>query len=197
MKERPVIFNGEMVRAVLDGRKTQTRRVVKPQPIYENGLWHFKWGAGCSLDHMPVMPGHATAAACPYGVPGGRLWVRESFFIPRDTTTATVQAGEISYTEDEPKLMQGHWCKKPSIHMPRWASRITLEVTGVRVERVQRISPEDCLCEGIKMRGFSHEAPFNAVDDFRRLWNGINEKRGYGWKANPWVWVVEFRRVES
>jgi len=178
MKERPILFSGQMVRAILEGRKTMTRRVIKPQPV---GAW--------------AAPGKT---ACPYGQPGDRLWVRETF--------ATLCPG--SYEEEKPRAgahqdirykasdrmadcsadIRGYrW--RPSIFMPRWASRINLEITAVRVERVKDISINDAHAEG--MTGT------HTLGDFRELWDSINSKRGHGWDANSWVWVVEFKRVEQ
>ncbi len=168
MSEKPILFSGEMIRAVLDGRKTQTRRVVKPQPV---GLW--------------AAPGKSR---CPYGQPGGRLWVRETFYPERS------HRGPVSYRatwprDDDPP--DGGW--KPSIFMPRWASRITLEIVSVRVEQVQDISEDDARAEGVD-DGTGQTRPLHPYW-FRALWDSINSKRGYGWEKNPWVWVVAFRRV--
>lgn len=210
VKERPILFNGEMVRAVLDGRKTQTRRVIKPQP--ENmDLFGVR---DCNLDYrnQPIQGEIIRRFKSPYGVPGDRLWVRESM--------AEDPIGSQSHTR---YLADNHWraidwqyskpvC--PSIHMPRWASRILLEVTDIRVERVQDISDEDAEAEGIRFHSLYGEwggveaHPSSRPDcphwrwykspaiAFKNLWNSINEKRGFGWKVNPWVWVVEFKVVQ-
>lgn len=186
MKERPILFSGEMVRAILEGRKTMTRRVIKPQPAGE-------WAA----------PGKT---ACPYGQPGDRLWVRETW--RKTNWTDEPNRGEWRVfwraTEKEDSRNNGLW--RPSIHMPRWASRILLEVVSVRVERVQDISEEDARAEGVE---WQNERPCwvnyldredwspTARDSFRTLWDSINAKRGYGWDANPWVWVVEFKKIEA
>lgn len=172
MSERPILFNGEMVRAILEGRKTQTRRVVKQLDLIQDtdppafrdayGDWH------------------PTVSRSPYGQPGDRLWVRETWSL-HDTDNPAYKAGA---SEGELEYYRWH----PSIHMPRKFSRITLEVTGVRVERVQEITPEDAKAEGIEHL----YAPRNA---FANLWNSINAKRGYSWESNPWVWVVDFTRI--
>ena len=202
MKERPIIFSAPMVRAILDGRKTQTRRVVKLTDsgrVKEPGSprnWHLD-------DPEAVM-------ACPYGVPGDRLWVREAwqaFFAdevpadrprgPRHTMGIPAQPeresfvfyradGDLSHPEDGSEAL---W--RPSIHMPRWASRITLKIVSVRVERVQEISEKDALAEGVDD---GTGPPIKPRDRFSRLWNSINAKRA-PWDSNPWVWVIEFRRV--
>ena len=164
MKEIPILFSSPMVRAILDGRKSQTRRVVK------------------SL-HL-----------CPYGEKGSILWVRETF--------VALSKDNILYRADDrypDSITPLKW--KPSIFMPRWASRITLEITGVRVERLQDISEEDALTEGCENYlcggyDFSYHGyeckP--AVANYRRLWDSINGKK-YPWKSNPLVWVISFRRI--
>lgn len=237
MKERPILFTGEMVRAILEGRKTQTRRVMKPQPVKSGYFWEWA-GAGWNRDDIgaSVMSGHSLAVRGPYGLIGDRLWVKETHVFewwedePKPPTDrpihyhagdgsewdepywlwphyrATDPAPELYYPdhgEDEP-----HCRWRPSIFMPRWASRITLEIVDIRIERLQHISVEDVLAEGIKQTepdGF-YLAPLAGVPDFpwgdarmayAALWNSINEKSGFGWDQNPWVWVVEFKRVEK
>jgi len=231
MKERPILFSGPMVRAILEGRKTQTRRVLKPQPAWEavgkpsidfdSKVWRVFINEG-------KYAGWTTTPwwNCPYGQPGDRLWVRESFALV-DTGRNCVayradeQAFECMYdnSSEWPPIgvasIGGHYCAfegpwKPSIYMPRWASRITLEVVSVRVERVQDISEEDAASEGCSGKdhittkgGFG---PFacevsglarTAKASFRNLWDSINAKRGYSWASNPWVWVIEFRTLEK
>ncbi len=206
--ERPVLFNTAMVRAVLDGSKTQTRRVIKPQPKgasygHEQDYSRFIWeGQGYPL----VLP-------CPYGRPGDRLWAREAFAIeardPGEYSTLVWRADREAAHTDQTQLMRPHYFLesswepddrwRPSIHMPRWASRITLEVTDVRVERVQDISDLDVLAEGVRDNGsYDRSGLTKGAGDrvFRPLWDSINAKRGFGWNTNPWVWVVEFARNE-
>ena len=206
MTEHPILFNSEMVRAILDGRKTQTRRVIKPQPIpatvhplctanisylgegHYSILWDTPKGDGGLYrdrdSHSPFL--------CPYGIPGDRLWVRETWNGNRDIG--------IAYKATDPLMNGCPW--RPSIHMPRWASRITLEVTNVQVERVQDISEEDAKAEGVCIHNFSECQRENNLafwelyrHGFRSLWDSINGKRGYGWDSNPWVWVVKFKVV--
>ncbi len=237
MKERPILFSAPMVRALLSGAKTQTRRIVKPQPEpWCNG---FKWDG-----HIPCHPKkHGACAstdatkfplmlkpACPYGVPGDRLWVRETAYIaPRrwaepDHTCirdsegflrhiaycADLKTGRSEAAEDYYKIK-----RTSSIHMPRWASRITLEVTGVRVERLQDISEADAVAEGCEqgeplthvdideMRGTPEGelaeilgvgSYATAKLNYSMLWESIN---GPGsWESNCWVWVIEFKRLD-
>ncbi len=201
-KERPILFSGAMVRAILEGRKTQTRRVCKPRFDDKKPCEHF---APVEYDVRPSMERHcehgSESTPCPYGVFGDRLWVRETWR-PHDVACAVKGTCPlVRYRADggwscgcKPLCKEpgGPW--KPSIHMPRWASRITLEVTGVRVERVQEISVEDCNAEGCPRQ------PWDQVEGgpekwYRTLWNEINMDLGYGWDVNPFVWVVEFKRV--
>ena len=187
MKERPILFSGAMVRAILGGRKTQTRRVIKPQPAAtERGR---PW---CSMEDL--------LARCPYGQPGDELWVRETFaYIDEKHVIYRASEG----IEVEEVLGRKLHSYKPSIHMPRWASRIQLRVTGVRVERVQEITDEDVVAEGIDIgkAPYPEDQPMLRDFDvdfetaFRDLWDSINAKRGYSWKSNPWVWVVTFAKI--
>jgi len=148
MKEYPLLFNDEMVRAVLDGRKTQTRRAVKLQ-----------------LKTPAVI-------RSPFGGPGDRLWVRECF----------TESEPLFYRATTPDLE----CKwKPSIHMPRWASRITLEVTDVRAEQIQDITEADAVAEGFERR-----------EHFIQAWDAIYASKQFGWDDNPWAWVGTFRKMD-
>jgi len=190
-RERPIIFSAPMVRAILAGQKTQTRRVIKPQPDVPNP------GTNWTI---------AMSSNCPYGHPGARLWVRETCraveLIPGwGGVNYLAGGGDIKIENTESAVAQ--WWKLygyrggcgmtvPPIHMPRWASRISLEITGVRVERVQDISEADALAEGVDRTNTS--LPGYATERFRRLWDSINAARGFGWEVNPWVWVIEFRR---
>lgn len=195
MKEHPILFSAEMVRAILSGDKTQTRRVITPQPSCQ--LVH---GCGDIWDEDNLT---RRLFRCKYGCRGDRLWVREKFAVC-DKFGETTKWKNIG--PNEPRIIQyaadnqfdycGKW--SPSIHMPRWASRITLEITDIRVERVQDISDEDAKAEGVSMNGrYWGDNPnyFDHRPSFQCLWNSINEKRGYGWASNPWVWCVDFKRV--
>lgn len=219
MKSRPILFSGPMVRALLAGTKTQTRRIVKPQPV-ANGYGYNKttFEVSCRCDYLPpdcLLCGDDYAQPfldrperrCPYGVPGDQLWVRES--ITRSDGCAFFNADrEVVRT-----LTAWGWKRDalPSIHLPRAHSRITLAITGVRVERLQEISEADAIAEGLKhcpptgdrtcdawvfpdsgydRSGLCHGEASTA---YAEGWEQIN---GAGsWDANPWVWVVDFKRV--
>ena len=200
MKERPILFSGAMVRAILDGRKTQTRRVVKmPRGIvslyrpFPNEPENVQ-----GVDKDGLIGWYASPTVCPYGAPGDRLWVRETFGIPdapyerRDKALVIYRADQ---SDEMAALNRYFW--RPSIHMPRWACRLVLEVTGVRVERLQDISSDDAIAEGIEPSDVGdarEEAAWN-IAGYEELWDSLNAKRGLGWATNPWVWVVEFRRA--
>lgn len=207
MKERPILFSGPMVKAILAGTKTQTRRVINPQPEYVN-----QWDDRITPleDIKPDIQAkliEKLIPTCSYGQPGDRLWVRETWRVDDYGMRHKCQDRVRYRATDSEEL---HW--NPSIHMPRWASRITLEIVSVRVERVQDISEADAQAEGIFSTKFSRlaqgvtvwsweEYPTPNISDspriaFQRLWDLINEKRGYGWSSNPWVWVLDFKRVE-
>jgi len=194
MKERGIIFSGEMVQAILEGRKTQTRRVMKPQPTkkLENlagAWWTFYWMRnGMWEDAGKIMK-------CPYGMPGDQLWVRESYQL----------ADSIFYRADgmpdqEVLDLYPKWRWRPAIFMARVFSRITLEIVKIRVERVQEINNEDAKAEGmldICPDGDEGCPYWSYRSSYQELWNKINSKRGYSWFKNPWVWVIEFKRMED
>lgn len=200
-----------MVRAILDGSKTVTRRIAKP--IRHPDLGNVYAPGALVLEHEPQ---HVIDRCCPYGQPGDRLWVRETFAIVPRTAYACSDGVQQTLRPDDPHdaaIYRADWSRsnggiqwRPSIHMPRWASRITLEVTGVRVQRLCDISESDAISEGVRqLRDGSEcwvgrEGPGSLVtpwptarDAFRDLWQSIN---GLGsWGSNPLVWVVEFKRV--
>lgn len=234
MKERGMIFNGEMTRAILDGRKTQTRRPVK-FPVHDKNL-------GCELAGNELA-GELSAANylnSAFGKPGDRIWVRETWAILGNEDGCCIDWEEKLCKADERSAAriyrasceqkpgnyglwsipddadwkphtkdhqyEGAW--RPSIHMPRWASRILLEITDVRVERLNAISEEDAEAEGIDMEAlYDSQDCYDCIADhnmtgrptvtgaFKYLWESIYGEEG--WKANPWVWVIEFKRVEG
>ncbi|MDD5007281.1 MAG: hypothetical protein PHC68_02625 [Syntrophorhabdaceae bacterium] len=175
-RERPIIFGSDMIRAIFKG-KTQTRRVIKPQPKFDPPKIQEIWN-------------------CPYGQVGERLWVREAFQLDEGSDKIWYRA---DFTEDDARRafteVGDGW--KPSIHMPRWASRITLEITGVRAERVQEISHEDAKAEGVPVRGCAFPKKQSIhIDSFVDVWDSLNAKRGFGWESNPWVWAIAFKRIK-
>jgi len=217
-KERPILFSGPMVRAILQGRKTQTRRIVKGDPatVISN----------IRTPQEKLIVPEWWFSHCPYGKPGDRLWVRETFRLPvvfdkqspRAVGEKCVDAGyrkpwaPVRYEADgDDKFLEmlhdfgGEWGKtRVSIHIPRWLSRITLEITGVRVERLQDISEADAIAEGAERPALSatelhgmpvHPMTGSYVDGFRNVWQSINGPES--WAANPWVWVVEFAKVDA
>ena len=218
MKEHPILFSGPMVKAILDVSKTQTRRVMKPQPTihpsppcnpdYNVSIerWMWKLGNEAPQDLLD---------RCPYGQPGDLLWVREKFLV-WEGGAGGLDPDSLTYQDDpqwehqlfdngelddalppEDDGVVGRWKVHPSIHMPRWASRITLRVTDVRVQRVQEISEEDAIAEGItRWEGDRlQRGDKGARNDFSRLWDSINAKRGYSWESNPFCWAITFERV--
>lgn len=231
--EKAILFSGEMVRAILDGRKTQTRRVMKPQPDLTSGEWRY---AGWSWQKYMGYPLGHDLPPSPWGVMGNRMWVRETWqAAPRSELEFGGRAG---WYEDVPKefrvpdtfihtyyradksqyvvmptpdgdyllsrhegpdlkdLMPPKW--RPSIFMPKWASRITLEISGaLRVQRIQEITDKDVIAEGVDTNSLDR---WYSGDDtprgiFGQVWDSINEKRGYGWEVNPFVWVIDFRVI--
>jgi hypothetical protein len=222
IKERPILFNGAMVRAILEGRKTVTRRIVKHQPDapvtdaipkrdFPHGPPTINWYWRPRHGHLNGVPSHGWDFKCPFGQPGDRLWVRENWMDLRGTGVehrptpdsplqryaygADSRPG--SYSDEARKDFGLKW--RPSIHMPRVACRILLEVTDVRVERLQAITYEQAAAEGVQR---DHRMWF-ATDEggqafkypeqaFAQLWR----QTGGDWDANPWVWVVEFERVD-
>jgi hypothetical protein len=195
-----------MVRAIQEGRKTQTRRIVKPQPEGSTTWLSQADSTDCGFYPNNIRANPARLA-CPYGQPGDRLWVRETW-APMSTFDPSPETGAVYKADNHPSqsVIACKW--KPSIHMFRWASRITLEITGVRVERLQDISNEDCVAEGITAIGKGvrmpdgryaqsgrYETKASTVRQlYSELWESINGSES--WAANPWVWVVEFRRCE-
>ncbi len=230
---RPILFTGPMVRAVLDDRKTQTRRVIVPQ------IEKLSFEPGGSLTYSFVKPNRGVYATitggfetrtqadrfiamkhCPYGTVGDELWVKESWrtrasLDRHSPKTIADLADDAGYTRGDRCPLQyaadgretrwgdnderdfGPWGRwRPSIFMPRWASRITLEIIDVRVQRVQEITAGDAYSEGIDVGTEPQDwkaQSENAMASYRALWNSINAKRGFGWDVNPWVWAITFK----
>jgi hypothetical protein len=214
MKERPILFSAPMVRAILEGRKSQTRRVVKPQPPDGHGFAGFTMSSTCRADVVKAVWGagdpicmlhNPHRVRCPYGQRGDRLWVRETLQVTRHWRQVSYAADDATCYESDAspaderaeQLIDRYGTFNfeesrgvPSIHMPRWASRILLEVTDVRVERLQAISKPDALAEGI-----THSTLNDPLVEYQWLWESINGSAS--WNANPWVWAISFRRLES
>lgn len=207
MSERPILFSGPMVRAILAGQKRQTRRICKPA-LFPHGEWaaviYPAREEGWIAWEMRDTPGlaeltkrqYADGFLCPHGKVGDQLWVRENLNRNDEDNVWRYAADATPVMVDQKnKLDMLSWAHHkeqdycPSIHMPGWASRITLTITGVRVERVQDISEADAIAEGVD-RG--SDPIVSARYCFGQLWNEINGKRGYSWESNPWVWVVSF-----
>lgn len=230
MKEYPILFSSEMVKAILAGKKTQTRRVIEPQPrktdvtgglidyaVSPTETWKLAgyedtWGFKSTSTDVSL----SGSWRSPYGIPGDRLWVRETWrtvelesgldgvlykadnhFQPIDNTQA---AGDLWCDAHKNGKHGKAW--RPSIHIYRWMSRIMLSVENVRVERLQDISEEDAIAEGFQQEVISvgyQDAPVTlpAHQKFTYLWDSINGKRGYSFDSNPWVWVIEFKVLST
>lgn len=192
-KERPILFSAPMVNAILDGSKTQTRRALRHQPeeikhmFMKNNMSYVENIHGVEIPHW----------SCPYGKVGDKLWVREAWNHSNFPFGPLESGCDIFYRADYlddplgPDLEKSEdgirrkW--KPSIHLPRWASRINLEITGIRLERLQDISDDDCLAEGSE----NSSLPGIIREKYKQIWESINGPES--WNANPWVWVIEFR----
>lgn len=238
MKERPILFSGEMVRAILEGRKTQTRRVlnmalgdfdpstgdllpdsdlrlelrdgVLSKYLTPESIARTSWMPGeqpepgwIGLVGGKGPGGRGNPVRCPYGEVGDELWVKETYrtrrqwddLPPSELPCANDLLSQVEIDFEATPAHAMHGKIRPSIFMPRWASRINLEITGVRVERVQEISDLDAHAEGVGPCGHDAHRCTQWACSYQQLWDKINAKRGFGWGKNPWVWVVEFRRV--
>lgn len=226
MKEKPILFSSEMVKAILDGRKTMARRVVRfpghpmiggvtgqvqehheMKAVYAMPRGGFVFWSGDPGKEFSdyVYKDSDDGLRCPYGQPGDRLWVRETF---KGAWKKNGRASEywLTYRADNKKVLYRtayiddfeNWPNKwrPSIFMPRWASRITLEIVSVRVERINQITEEDARAEGAPtLTAVAQGGKQSHQLGFMVLWNDINGKRGFGFDVNPWVWVIEFKKV--
>ena len=201
MKEHPILFTGEMVNAILENRKTQTRRIIKPQPekwVSQAGYTFF-----CDKDEI-AFRGMTPNGPAEYAIKlkyqkGDHLWVKEglyrgewegendAIYYQADNTPAWDMSRPATWVWNKNKL--------PSMFCPYGLSRITLEVTRIYAERVQEISEADAIAEGIKRDMYPIDGLYQPQQLYAELWDSINAKRGYGWDVNPWVWVIEFRRI--
>lgn len=238
MKERPILFSGPMVNAILAGRKTQTRRIVKPQPVDCGDIKHL---VDEYFSRQVTGDGMREDFKCPYGKIGDRIWVRETWRPSRQPQNGGLSVMGIKFAADDSIIPDQRADKlwtmaranswRPSIHMPRWASRIALEITGVRVERLNDITESDSEAEGVSphveqkwWQGYYKNDPLchtclpakpdgsapdslievkpyrdlshmnrTAKREYELLWNRINGPDS--WQQNPWVWVIEFKRI--
>ncbi|MEA3327796.1 MAG: hypothetical protein U9R53_10920, partial [Chloroflexota bacterium] len=203
MKERPILFNQSSIKAILEGRKTQTRRIIKKQfihilPMRIPNEW-------VTLD--TTNPNHGSIIKCRFGDIGDHLWVRETWRVNKDfdnlkpSLILVAMNNDVQGCIDYRATQRGEsfWGKwRPSIHMPRWASRISLEIIRIRVERAQNISLHDINAEGTPHTLDKGVRPFGTRrEQFQRYWDSIYSKQGYGWDENPWVWIIEFKKLES
>lgn len=224
MKERPILFNGEMVRAILDGRKMQTRRVISNHTLDMFDVAASIGECYSLRDSDEISPNSLGyyLEFCPLGQHSDRLWVREAWQHVYMSTNEYGHVDSVDFETHIPKIKPSHggtvyqadghekdredrgWPWRPSLHMPRWASRIDLLITGVRIERLQSISQEDARAEGFGVAGWvpSYSNPDNAgfdetltpYDNFADTWESIYGQRS--WLANPWVWVIEFQHIK-
>lgn len=212
MKQTPILFKTEMVQAILDGRKTQTRRILKRQPDIDpqTGDWLYK-GIEGSEEVIPINEWvNAKQGSCPFGKPGDLLWVKETFSQYRDFAEDTKDENPFIYKADVdncgqyPCILNGeevyvnkrnHW--KPSLFMPKSAARLWLEIVSVRLERLKHISESDAFNEGVRYINGAYASPGHGLcqSRFKDLWESINGPDS--WEENPFVWVVEFKRIKN
>jgi len=186
---KPVIFSTKMVQAILDGRKTMTRRIIKPQP---------KIVRKCRKGQIPVAYYNGEKWIKSKYQPGDILYVRETW-APCATINSWIDEANLYIYKADYTKQEVTWKWRPSIHMPKEAARLFLQVENVRVERLQDITEGDCYAEGIIKVPLGEEMGWAeeqwAIDKYSHLWDILNAKRGYGWDVNPWVWVIEFERM--
>ena len=210
MKETGIIMSGNHPKLVLDGIKTQTRRVMKPQPRQIGRQLDINYydSPKIGVTEEKAVPKTWLEYGCPYGQVGDGLWVRERWGVAGvydnwKPSEIDIDA-PVYYSHELGKNLFSVGKTRPSTFMPRWASRITLEITEVRVERVQEITEEDAIKEGITERSYIDiNGICRAYDEgyfvcsFEALWDSLNAKRGYGWEVDPWVWVISFKRLNE
>ena len=180
MKEHPILYSTEMVKAILAGKKTQTRRVMNPQPLQAD------------INAVPTNGWNSVIPMNPYGMPGDMLWVREQFVAWSLMWKLGQQKG-FYYRANFPSDYKASWKWKPSIHMPKAAARIWLQITDIRIERLQEISEEDAIDEGVNLADSTKW--FKHTHVFQELWEKINGPES--WNANPYVWVIQFKVLST
>ena len=229
MNWHPILFNGPMVRAILEGRKTQTRRVMSYQPdeytavdgpeMYTPTVIDRNGEEQPGPEEVFGVYGYDWSLKCPYGQPGDRLWVKETHYLyglwvkngktksgKQKYKFIAIKPHVAKYIDNPPDhICKGKdevgWYLRPSIFMPRWASRIELESINIRAERLQAINRDDAKAEGVRNLFENSPEHFERgilnpyVANFSVLWDSINASRGFGWDVNPWVWVIEFKRI--
>jgi len=223
MKELPIIMTGESVRAIREGRKTQTRRVINPRKYNIQG-WDMPVSKADIEAGYPVYQDnngdfHSVIERCPYGKVGDHLWVRETVFfetfhqqsdeeLKRDGFNPNIGVWVYRADNHDYPTITANWTSP--MFMPRKASRITLEVTNIRIERVQDITENDAIAEGIEYIGDFFNSPCwkdygsspnvvfpdDPIGSYRSLWDSLNSKRGYPFESNPWVWVIDFKVIK-
>lgn len=202
--EHSIVLNAHEVRGLLDGRLTQLRRVMKDatadavQFVKDNPTYPEYWNGKAAepytgwvvkYDALPIW----LPRKCPYGQAGSKFWVRETWaaspFLNNIAACALSDYSLVVYRADN--INESHFVFRPSIHMPRWASRINLEIVGVRAQRLQDMTEEDAMYEG---NAFHQDQP-SPRDEYSVIWENLNAKRGFGWDSNPWTWVLEVKKV--
>ena len=202
MKERPIIFSAESVKQILSGTKTQTRRVVKPQLYGWEPYKQPEWYTSSAIDKDGMLvPGKEVfgvysedgecSRVCPYGAPGDRLWAREAFFHYESGADSDTSESVLFYKDTIPPEWENVKWRSP-LFLPRRHSRLTLEITNVRCEQLQDISDADAVAEGFATPPYHQRKARFAI-----AWDSLNAKRGFDWCMNPYVWVLEFKKVES
>lgn len=223
MSEKPIIFSGEMVRAILyNDRKTVTRRVIKNMPIkWHRGYTAFANNPNGDEEFIIHSDCGTKTIYAPYNI-GDMLWVRENWWdlgqIENEKWQGLIESHTVKpryvatcpdpFTERQTRFLRSTWRKRPSIHMPKWVARIWLKVVSVRVERLQEITREDAISEGIEIGKVHGEIAYyryderacwtpDPIESFMTLWNKLNAKRDFPWESNPWVWRIEFKVKEA
>lgn len=202
MKETGIIMSGNHPKLILEGKKTMTRRVIKPQPSRPLVYRTVRGRPELEYWYEPDNGGIAHTYKCPYGQVGDKLWVRETWRVGAEYDALGISGlwnhPVVGYKDEiNVSFLHGAGKWRPSIFMPRWASRILLEITEVRAERLQEINNEDAKAEGVIPMTCCLPRAAHYITPFKELWDSLNAKRGYGWETNPWVWVISFKVLDK